>query len=416
MGSSPMIRQIESPTPPVERSRDLFELAAGFAEESVIVTTPDLDAPGPTILYVNDAYTKMTGYSASEVLGRSPRFMQGPRTRRSTLDRLKEAINAGEDFIAREINYRRDGTPFELEWIITHLRDAQGRTTHLIAVQRDITGIERAAAGLAVFDEELRVLGSRLLRALATLHRTERQMARSERMNALGRMARGITHDLQDSLAPIAWMLDFLDEDPSLGNEARSRVDGIRSNLEHAMSLNQRLRDFAGTDAATDSETSELPAREIIAEAVDLVSSQRSRSGQPIEIQIDAEPGLTLDVQPTECRQVLVNLALNAIDAMPDGGTLTFRADSEETGTVIEVIDTGEGMSDEMLEHCFDPFFTTRDHGTGLGLSICHGIVERHGGRIDVSSVTGSGTTFCVHLPARGAGADRVDPCRASSV
>ena len=260
--------------------RNLLELAAGYVEDSVLVTSIDMELPGPEILYVNTAFTKMTGYAASELIGKSPRLMQGPLTDRRTLDRLKAAVAHGDDFIARAINYRRDGTPFELEWIITHLRDTDGRSTHLVAVQRDITGIERAAAELAAVDDELRVLGARLITAVEDLERAERLTLHAQRMAALGRMARGISHDLEDSLAPMAWILEELEADTTLRSDTLARLGQIRSNLDHAIGLNQRLLEFAGGKDQAPRQT--LDVRAAVEEVIDLTRSQRSASGRPI--------------------------------------------------------------------------------------------------------------------------------------
>jgi PAS domain S-box-containing protein len=271
---------------PKTTRRDLLELVAGYVEESVLVTSADLDAPGPEILYVNTSFTKMTGYAASELIGKSPRLMQGPMTDRRILDRLKATVAEGGDFISRAINYRRDGSQFELEWIITHLRDQDGKTTHLVAVQRDITGIQRAAAALAEVDDELRVLGARLVTAFEDLEQAERLAAHAQRMNSLGRMARGIGHDLENSLAPMAWILEELEAEPSLQPGAVGRLEQIRTNLDHAISLNQRLLDFAGGKDETP--RSSMVVDNAIEEAIDLTRSHgrhrglRSRSTVPM--------------------------------------------------------------------------------------------------------------------------------------
>ena len=217
--------------------RDLLELAAGYAEQSVIVTTPEAELPGPEILYVNTSFTRMTGYSASELIGQTPRILQGPATDRTQLDRLKSELAAGNDFIARTTNYRRDGSPFQIEWIITHLRNDDGNTTHYVAVQRDITGIERAAEALQEVDAELRELGAQLVAAVRDLQQAEIQMARAERMNAMGRLARGITHDLTNSLGPASLVLGVLAEDDELTDEQLNHIHSAQANIGHALAL-----------------------------------------------------------------------------------------------------------------------------------------------------------------------------------
>ena len=188
---------------------DLMELAAAYDPYSVLVTTADLMLPGPQILYANAAFTRMTGYAVHELLGRTPRVLQGPKTDRAVLDRLKRALTAGEDFIARTVNYKRDGTEFELEWIINHLRDAAGRTTHYVALQRDITGLNLAHENIQRFDAELRQAGEQLQATMHRLEDAEQRLFQRERMAALGQMTAGVVHDLRNSLVPIASFVEL---------------------------------------------------------------------------------------------------------------------------------------------------------------------------------------------------------------
>ncbi|MEZ6115678.1 MAG: PAS domain-containing protein [Pirellulaceae bacterium] len=104
---------------------DLIELAAAYAVDSILVTTAELDFPGPQILYANTAFARMTGYSLSEILGKTPRILHGPKTDRSTLQRLRQTLSQGDEFIGQTTNYKRDGTPFQLEWIIRPLKNSK---------------------------------------------------------------------------------------------------------------------------------------------------------------------------------------------------------------------------------------------------------------------------------------------------
>src|SRR5918993_5493087 len=112
--------------------------------EAVVVTTPDLDRPGPSILYINPAFTRLTGYTPEEAIGRSPRFLQGPKTDRTVLDRIKSDLLTTGQFDGEAVNYRKDGTSYTAKWHITAMRDRDGQPTHWIAVQRDITDRKRA--------------------------------------------------------------------------------------------------------------------------------------------------------------------------------------------------------------------------------------------------------------------------------
>jgi len=133
----------DSKAPPKSASSILTDLI-DMIDDAVIVTGPELDAPGPVIEFVNAAFERMSGYSAAEVIGRSPRLLQGPRTDRAELDRMRRDLMAEGRFVGETVNYRKDGTPFVIEWRIKALRDGNGAITGWLSVQRDITGARRA--------------------------------------------------------------------------------------------------------------------------------------------------------------------------------------------------------------------------------------------------------------------------------
>lgn len=123
---------------------EIFSTALNDTFDAIVITTADLELPGPTIVYVNRAFEQMTGYSAQETLGKTPRMLQGPETDRRILDELRRSLQAGRRFSGVVINYRKDGTKFWLEWRISPVRDAAGRITHWLSFQRDITAHRRA--------------------------------------------------------------------------------------------------------------------------------------------------------------------------------------------------------------------------------------------------------------------------------
>lgn len=134
----------------------LFKTALDAIGEAVLVTTPDLDAPGPVILYANPAFSRMTGYTREEVIGRSPRFLHGPETDRTVLDHVRESLSRGAAVQGETVNYRKDGSTYRVEWLITPMRDGSGDLTHWIAVQRDITSLRQTEAALRVSEERFR--------------------------------------------------------------------------------------------------------------------------------------------------------------------------------------------------------------------------------------------------------------------
>jgi len=124
---------------PIEIDLRLLRAAVEATGEAILITTADLDEPGPVIIYANPAFTRLSGYDAAEVVGRSPRFLQGPGTDRAALDRTRASLEAGEAFQGEALNYRKDGTTYRVEWLITPVRDAGGRITNWVSAQRDVT-------------------------------------------------------------------------------------------------------------------------------------------------------------------------------------------------------------------------------------------------------------------------------------
>ncbi|GLS73660.1 hypothetical protein GCM10007890_56750 [Methylobacterium tardum] len=151
----------------------LFEVALEAIGEAVLITTPEIDAPGPVIVYANPAFYRMSGYTHEEVIGRSPRFLQGPGTDRAMLDRVRKTLSRSASFQGEAVNYRRDGSTYRMEWLITPMQDGSGQITHWISVQRDITGLRQTEAALREAGERARA-GEQRQRLLAgeLQHRT----------------------------------------------------------------------------------------------------------------------------------------------------------------------------------------------------------------------------------------------------
>ncbi|POR42190.1 HWE histidine kinase domain-containing protein [Methylobacterium sp. V23] len=133
----------------------LLRAAVEASGEAILITSADIEEPGPRIEYVNPAFTRLTGYEAGEVLGRSPRFLQGPETERAVLDQLRAALEGGESVQGEAVNYRKDGSTYVVEWLVTPVREADGRITHWVSAQRDVTGRRAAEDRQALMVREL---------------------------------------------------------------------------------------------------------------------------------------------------------------------------------------------------------------------------------------------------------------------
>ncbi|MCA9057215.1 MAG: PAS domain-containing protein [Planctomycetaceae bacterium] len=386
--------------------QDLLELASAYAEYSVIVTTAQLDFPGPQILYVNSEFTRMTGYSVSELLGKTPRILQGPATDRRTLDRLRATLTRGEEFIARAINYRRDGTPFELEWIISHLRDAEGRTTHYIALQRDLTGMQRAERDIKEFDDELRRATDEFAETLHRLEDAEQTIHERERFSLLGEVTAGVVHDISNALTPVFGLIQLLHSLDQMPPHAQEYLNMLDASAQHATQLLSNLRHLYCSGDST--MRTSVSLQELLQELPGLTSAKWDSVGrseaEQIQFHLDLKDNGCVSANATEMTQVFVNLVSNAADAMPRGGSLQISLMEQEGFAVVRVADTGSGIPPEIRDRLFEPYTTTKSAGTGLGLCLSKRIVEAHGGTLTVAAGSDGGTVFTVRLPLSGVG------------
>ncbi|OGP57707.1 MAG: hypothetical protein A2V67_16525 [Deltaproteobacteria bacterium RBG_13_61_14] len=249
--------------------------------------------------------------------------------------------------------------------------------------------------------QDLRSHLSALERVNRELERTQNQLIFSEKLASVGRLAAGVAHEIGNPLSAILGYLEILKRHPGLGPEQNDLLQRIEKELSRIHRIIRELLDYS---RPAKEEGEEVLVNQAVSAAVDLVSAQK---GFPaIEPVLRLEPGLpAVRGSRHQFQQLLVNLILNAVDAMPRGGRLTILTGLHKVGggeVEIRVEDTGEGIPRENLRRIFDPFFTTREpgQGTGLGLSICSRIVDSMNGRIEVESQPGRGSVFTVVLPA----------------
>lgn len=265
-------------------------------------------------------------------------------------------------------------------WIVSKvpMRNAEsGEVTHVITVGEDVT----------VRVDAIHAVG------------------RAEKLAAVGRLAAGVVHEINNPLATIAACAEALEQRIDDGDFADSRsaddlteyLGLIKSEAFRCKTITTGLLDFSRVRTG---ERTLTDIGEVVRSAANLVSHQKR--GNHISITVDVAPDLPLvNSDGGQIQQAVIVLATNAIDAMPDGGDLTFRVFEQRARIVIEVSDTGTGIPPENMSKIYEPFFTTKEvgNGTGLGLAVCYGIISEHGGRLNVRSSVGVGTTFSIMLP-----------------
>ncbi len=238
------------------------------------------------------------------------------------------------------------------------------------------------------------------LSAEARRQRLEEQLRHADRLATLGQLAAGVAHELNEPLVAILGFAQLLQKQPDLNEQTGRDLQQIVDAALHGRDIVKKLMIFSRQSPA---ERRRIDVNAAVSEALALISPRCASAKIALAQSLANEP-IEIIADPAQLRQVVVNLAVNAIQAMAGGGTLKVSTRRSDAGVEIVVRDTGTGMSEVVRQRLFTPFFTTKDigEGTGLGLSVVHGIVAAHGGTISVDSAPGEGTTFIVDWPHGG--------------
>jgi PAS domain S-box-containing protein len=352
--------------------------------------------------YFNEAGAKIFGYATSEIIGKlGPLHLTVPEDRSVAAEAIRRRL-AGE---IQEARYqfrgrRKDGSLVYCE-VFGRRIQYQGRPA-ILGTLVDIT--ERKQA-----EQELHQTNQRLREALAELQSAEQQVIQQERLRALGTMASGIAHDFNNALMPILGFSELLLHRPAtLDDRAKTRqyLEMMNTCARDAGAIVNRLRQFY-RHREDDEVFAPIDLNQLVEDAVTLTrprwQAEAQAAGRTILVHTEFQPVPPLAGSAADLREALTNLIFNAVDAMPNGGTLTLRTSHEDGHAVLAVADTGTGMTEEVQRRCFEPFYSTKgERGTGLGLSMVYGIVQRHGGTVEVQSQPGHGSTFVLRLPLSG--------------
>ena len=333
------------------------------------------------VLFANPALESLLGCMANEI-SRDVLDLRHLSGNRIELDIVRhgDGVGKGEIHVA------------ETEW--------QAKPAYLLTL-RDIT--DRKGA-----EEEVHESNRLLTTALDELNRTQRQIIQQERLSALGQMASGIAHDLNNTLTPILGFSRVLLKriEGTDGKDTEERyLRMINMAAQDAATVVSHMRDFYRNRDEGEMFTG-VSINDVVEHAISLTHAKLKDEAQATGITITVETDLRevplTSGNESELREVLTNLILNATDAMPDGGTLSIRTHRDGEHVVVEVNDTGTGMTEEVRQNCFEPFFTTKGtQGTGMGLAMAYGIVQRHAGKIDIETEPGKGTAFVIRLPVQ---------------
>ena len=373
-----------------ENHRATLAAVVEFSDDAIVGATV-----GGTVTAWNAGAERLFGYAADEMIGRSLALLADEAGAVEAGDGGQTGVLArmarGERGVYYETqSVHKDGSSLEISVSVSPIRDRSGTVIGISTVARDISAAKEAA-------ERQRAI--------------EERTHQAQRMESLGKLAGGVAHDFNNILAIIANYTEFAAEQSAGNPGVRSDLGHVRTATDRAIGLTHQLLTFTRGDTI---QPQDVDLNASIAE----VRAMLDRTiGEHIAlITVPAGSPLTVHADAGQIQQVLLNLAINARDAMPDGGTLVIEANpavldghevnmqpSLAAGTYARLLvsDTGEGMPPEVADHIFEPFFTTkpRGQGTGLGLSTVYGIVTEAGGSINVFSEPGVGTTFRVYLP-----------------
>ena len=366
-----------------DHSSDIFFAAVETTRMPMILTDPK--QPDNPIVFANHAFLTMTGYSGQEIVGTNCRFLQGPETDRDTVAEVRAAVANQSEVSVEILNYRKDGTSFWNALFLSPVFSNSGELVYFFASQLDVSRRRDAEAALR----------------------------QAQKMEAVGQLTGGIAHDFNNLLQVIGGYIPSIKEKTRTHNDPRleRQLNAVAEAAARASTLTQQLLAF--------SRKQKLEGRVVnLNQLVSGMSSLANRTlGDAIQFYHQLEPDLwNTRVDPTQAEMALLNILINARDAMPDGGTITVETANTtlepEDGlamglkpgrfTSISITDTGTGIAPDLLKRVMDPFFTTKEEGkgTGLGLSMVYGFAKQSGGTVIISSELGLGTTVQLYFPA----------------
>ena len=376
----------------LHKSEEQYRLIAENTSDLICV----LDVQG-NYTYVSPSYREVLGYTPESLLGESFFSLIHPEDREMAEVRTVQSFADKKPHRLELRAKHRNGEWKVFETLGNWIYDSEGHPQHGILVSRDITERKQAEATLRQSEEKLRL--------------SEEQLRMSQKLEAVGQLAGGVAHDFNNLLTVITGYSDLVLARLDESDDNRTRIEEIKRAALRASSLTRQLLAFSRKQVL---QPKLFNLKDLVA---DMSKMLQRLIGENIEMTTCCVPEAPINADPGQIEQVLMNLVVNARDAMPNGGRVTVETsrveiDQDYASThlnvqpgpyvMLAVSDTGSGMDAETCKHIFEPFFTTKElgKGTGLGLSTVYGIVKQSGGNIWVYSEPGQGTVFKVYLPA----------------
>ena len=350
-------------------------------DQSTIVAITDQRG---VINYVNDEFCRISKYSRDELLGQDHRIINSGYHSKEFIRNLWTTIASGQVWKGELRNRAKDGSIYWVDTTIVPFLDEDGKPYQYVAIRHDITQLKLAK-------EQIR---------LQTI-----ELQRAAQLSFTGELAAGLAHEIKNPLAGIQGAVDILIRRREANDPEREALEGVRHQVQRIDGTVRALLDRARPRNLKLTGTS---LRELIQAAVDLARAQLVGRGKD-RVQIEFVPpaeDILLVVDSSQIEDAVLNLLINAIEAVEGDGKVTLRIDrvrpqDEEDAeeAIVEISDNGRGIQEEDLVHIFSPFFTTSKGGTGLGLPAVRRIARVHGGSVEVKSVIGQGSTFTIRLP-----------------
>ena len=373
-----------------ERLR-LLESAVSNASDAIIILEAEpAELQGRQILYVNEAFTQMTGYTYEEATSKTLRMLRGPKTSLEALDKIRVALEEFKPVRVELTNYRKDGSEFWAECNIVPFKDEKGVFIHWVSVQRDITERKQAEAEKERLLKEIEAMNADL-----TELNHELETIGAERTMSL--MALTVADRIRNPASIIGGRCQRILHKEEVSDSMKESLHYI---IEGAEKLDQIVKDFEAILRNRQSKFKNDDMNKVVKRVVSIIAKEAELKKIEVSVNMSVEP-LRINMQQELLRVAVFHILKNAVEATSQGGMINVETASDGDNVYLSVSDTGHGIQDEHAVQVFKPFFSTKDCGFGMGLPLVKQIVSEHLGELVVKSNAGHGTTFKMVFPVR---------------